>query len=65
MEVVGIGAHPSEEAGQRRITSQGLDIRQAARDLGLAVAGMDRAVADLMQADRAAMASPFSFGVRW
>ena len=59
MEVFRLGAHPSEEAGQRRITSQVLDIRQAARDLGLAVAGMDRAVADLMQADRAAMDGPF------
>jgi hypothetical protein len=40
MEVFRLGAHPSEEAGQRRIASQVLDIHQAARNLGLAVAAV-------------------------
>ena len=59
MKVVGPRADPGDKAGQRRIPPQAFNVRQTARDLRLAVAGMDGTMADLVQAHRALVRAPY------
>ena len=52
MEVGRLGADPGDEAGQLGVGAQALGVGQAAGDLGFGVAGVDGAVADLVQPHR-------------
>ena len=61
VEIIRLGPHPSDEAGQFRIGAQVSGRRQKARDLRLGVAGVDRRMANLMQPDGTAAGSTLQF----
>ncbi|MBM6593069.1 hypothetical protein ILT42_03635 [Microvirga sp. BT291] len=53
MEIVWLGTHPGKEALHLRILAQAFHVVQATGNFGFAKAGVNGAVADLMQTDRA------------
>jgi hypothetical protein len=59
VEICGLAADPGQEPRDLQIGPQGLHIGEALGDLGLAVAGMDGRVADLVQPDRAPVRPAF------
>src|ERR1700712_2467871 len=58
VETVGLGPAPGDEAADLRVRPQRRHVGEAPGDLGLAVAGMDGRMADLVQAHRALVGAP-------
>lgn len=62
VEVVGLGAHPGDEARKLRIVAQRRRVGKVPGDLRLGVAGVDGGVADLVQPDGAQARAALELG---